>query len=195
MWTVILVTFTASVVTLSSMRKLRHTKLADKKSSKDVTHTNYLVQQAEFLPQILNTILKQLHPTAHEVTLEIIFMPTQVEFMLHIPSTILLPEDLISKLVPMDSFWTTLYNPELVIDDTDSISNTLVAHQIIVKSKTPNVVFVTTRGVKRTPSHYNISGIDTYKWEQFINRRSDSTPDLITHDRIFTLIQEKLMTY
>jgi hypothetical protein len=196
MWTVLLITFTASVITLRSMRRLPHSKIKEKTPvSKTISSATYIVAQAEYLPQILNIILKQLHLTQNEVTLEIVFTPKQVEFLLHIPSSISLPDELQAKLVPIEPIWSAMYNRELIVDDNDSINNSIVAHQIIIKSKTPNIVYLTTRGVKKTPTEYHVSGIDTYKWDQFINKRSDSNPDLITHDRIFTLIQEKLMTY
>jgi hypothetical protein len=196
MWTVLVITITASAITLKSMRSLSKNKLPDKNKREQITYTNYIVSEAEYLPHIISAILKQLHLIQDEVTIEIVFMPKQVEFLLHIPSSVILPEDLMSKLIQINPIWSTQYNAELVIDDTESIRNTeIIAHQIIVKSKTPHVIFLTTRGVKRTPHHYMVSGIDTYKWDQFINRKSDSTPDLITHDRIYTLIQEKLMSY
>lgn len=195
MWTIFGITITASAMTLKSMHSMIHAPTETKIEQSADNSSNYIVLQAEHLPYILNSILQQLHKVNRSITLEIIYLPTQVEFIINIPSSIQLTPQHQQLLIPIESFWSNNYNSELLVDDSDLIQTKPFAHQIIIKPKTHNIAFVTTRSIKKTPGNYIVSGIDSYKWEKYINRTIDNEPEITTHDRIFNIIQDKLMTF
>ncbi len=200
MWTILGVSVTAGLITLRSMRSLVHTPLPSVTQNSStqpqtIEYTHYLILHKEELSSIITTVIRQLHHIRTEITIEVLILPGQTEYILYIPSSVILSQQQYAALLPIGPIWSEQYIPDYVVDDAETIYNSVLAHQIILHSKTHNLAYLTTRGIKRTPASYRISGIDEYKWKQFVQKQSDHTPDLIPHDRIYNLIQEKSATY
>lgn len=195
MWTAVWVTISASVMSLRSMRTLIDEKYLTHEEQNNPIYINYLIAKAEKLPEILIHLLPQLHKDKVQITLEIVFLGGQMEFLLHVPTSIYIPPELIDLLTPISPIWSIHYSSEYIIDDSESIYSTVLAHQLIIKGKAQNIAFVTVRGLKKTPQNYLTSGIDSFKWEKFVNKVADKNAEVITHDRIYSLIQEKVVSY
>ncbi len=195
MWIAVLVTISASVISLRSMKTLIDEKHATHKKQNNSIYINYLITKAEKLPEILIQVLPQLHKDKTQITLEIVFLGEQMEFLLHLPTSLYISPEIGDLLTPINPIWSIQYSSEYIIDDSENIYSTVLAHQLVIKGKAQNIAFVTVRGLKKTPPNYLTSGIDSYKWEQFVSKVADKNAELVSHDRIYSLIQQKVIAY